>query len=82
MTIIHIASDVIRAHHGWAVADQFESIYDDLSEENLTKQNSNALQYIKDSLTELIRSKVLSQDSSDELVEITTELVQHLQWNS
>ena len=82
LTVKDIAQAFINSRHGWAVADQFESIYDDLSEENLTKQNSNALQYIKDSLTELIRSKVLSQDSSDELVEITTELVQHLQWNS
>ena len=46
------------------------------------KQNSNALKYIKDSLTELIRSKVLSQDSTDELVEIVSEMMQHFQWNA
>jgi len=82
LTVKDIAQAFINSQHGWAVAEQFESIYDDLSEENLMKQNPNALRYIKDCLTELVRSKVFNEDSSDELVEIATELVQHSQWNS
>lgn len=82
LTVRDVASAFINSQHGWAVSEQFESIYDDLSEENLMQQNSNALRYIKDSLVSLIRSKVLSQDSTDELVEIVSMLMEHFQWQN
>lgn len=82
MTLKDIASAYINSKHGWAVADQLESIYDDLSEENLMSQNSNALRYIRESLTSLIKSGVFTEDSQDELMEIVTGLNQHFQWNS
>ena len=77
-----VASAFINSKRGWAVAEQFEAIYDNLSQENLSEQNHNALKYIKEDLTALVRSKVLSQDSNDELVEIVSELVNYFEWNS
>jgi hypothetical protein len=77
-----IAVAFVNSRHGWAVSEQLESIYDDLSEENLVEQNHNALRYIRDSLTSLIESKALSEGSKEELTEVLLGLVQHLQWNS
>jgi len=78
----NIASAFINAKHGWAVSDQFEAIYEDLSQENLAKQNYHALKYIRQSLTDLINSGVFCEESREELVEIAEELTQYFQWNS
>jgi len=82
ITTKDVASAYINSKHGWAVAEQFEAIFEDLSQENVSKQNYNALNYIKDDLTVLIRSGVLAVGSKEELMEVLEGLVQHLQWNS
>jgi hypothetical protein len=82
ITTKDVAAAYINSKHGWAVAEQFEAIFEDLSEDNLQQQNHNALKYIRQSLTDLIKSGVLSADASDELVEIAEGLTQHFQWNA
>lgn len=82
ITTKDVASAFIVRAHGWAVAEQFEAIFEDLSEDNLSKMNYNALKYIRQSLTDLIKSGVLSADASDELVEVAEGLTQHFQWNA
>ena len=82
ITTKDVASAFINSRRGWAVSEQFEAIYEDLSQENVSKQNYNALNYIKDDLTVLIRSGVLAVGSKEELMEVLEDLVQHLQWNS
>jgi len=75
LTTQDIVKAFINSKHGWAVADQFESIFEDCSEDNLAKQNLNALRYIKESLTSLIRSEILNEDATDELASLAGELV-------
>jgi len=82
ITTKDVASAFINSKRGEAVAEQFEAIYEDLSQENVSKQNYNALNYIKDDLTVLIRSGVLAEVVKEELMEILEGLVQHLQWNA
>jgi hypothetical protein len=82
ITTKDVASAFINSKRGGAVAEQFEAIYEDLSQENVSKQNYNALNYIKDDLTVLIRSGVLAVGSKEELMEVLEGLVQHLQWNA
>jgi len=82
ITTKDVAAAYINSKHGWAVAEQFEAIFEDSSEDNLQQQNRNALNYIRQSLTDLIKSGVLSADASDELVEVAEGLTQHFQWNA
>lgn len=82
ITTKDVATAFINSKHGWAVAEQFEAIFEDLSQENLAKQNYNALKYIRQSITDLANSKVLCEDSREELVEVAEELTQYFQWTS
>jgi hypothetical protein len=82
ITTKDVASAYINSKHGWAVSEQFEDIYEDLSQVNLAKQNYNALKYIRQSLTDLANSGALSDRSREELVDVAEELTQYFQWNS
>lgn len=82
ITTKDVASAYINSKHGWAVAEQFEAIFEDLSEDNLQQQNHNALKYIRQSLTDLIKSDVLGEESREELMEVAEGLTQHFQWNA
>ena len=68
VTTQELASAYIYRQHGWAVAEQFDSVYDDGSKENLSEQNLNALRYIEQALAELVEdSDVLSEDAVEDL---------------
>lgn len=68
ITLQELARDYINSQHGWAVSEQFNSIYEDCSEENLCEQNYNALKYIEEALTELVdESDVLSDKAVEKL---------------
>lgn len=68
VTTQELASAYIYRQHGWAVAEQFDSVYDDGSHANLSEQNFNALRYVEQALTELVEdSDVLSDDAADDL---------------
>lgn len=82
VTTKDVASAFINAKHGWAVAEQFEDIFEDLSQENLSKQNYHALKYIRQSITDLANSEALNDTSKERLAEIAEGLTQHFQWNA
>ncbi len=63
-----IISAIIRSEHGWAVAEQFEVTWDNRSVESIEQQNSNAMDYIMDTVNDLINySEVFNEDTIDEL---------------
>lgn len=74
VTVLDLVKSYINSKHGWAVADQFESVYEDRSEENIGEQNLNALKYIKDTLRDIIKSNILSEDDVWELNSIIDKL--------
>lgn len=74
MTTQSLVKAYIDSKQGWAIADQFNNIYEDYSEKNLCKQNINALQYIQEELNELINSDVLSKNSINDIETIYNEL--------
>lgn len=82
ITTKDVASAFITSKHGWAVAEQFEDIYNDLSQQKLAEQNYNALKYIRQSIGDLVNSGVLCEESREELIEVAEELTQYFQWNS
>ena len=69
VTLREIAQAYINTIHGWAVASQFESIYFDFSDENLSKQNSSALQDIYEALMDLCESDALSDEAVQDLAD-------------
>ena len=76
--IENIIEAVINNEHGWAVAEQFKSTWEDRSEKNLSEQNSNALTYILHSIRGLLRSDVFSQDSLEEIESYKETLEEYL----
>lgn len=66
----------INSHHGWAVAGQFEDTFD--GGEEFEHQNTNALNYIQDTIVDLIDSGLLSSDAESELEEYKDRLVKYL----
>jgi hypothetical protein len=75
MTILEIATAVVKAEHGWAVAEQFEATFEG---ESFEEQNVNALIRIKQIISELFDSKALSVEASDELEDYLTGLKSYL----
>lgn len=58
MTLQKLVSSLIYAEHGWAVRDQFEASYEDA--ETMEEQNSNALAYVSETISELLISDLLA----------------------
>ena len=69
MSIETIAEAIIYKQHGWAVAEQFESTWDNQSIKNFLAQNETALEYIYGTISELIEGDLLSEDAIEELEE-------------
>lgn len=67
MYISEIAKAVINSEHGWAVASQFEDSFNDQSVKVFHEQNSNALNYIRDTIQSMINSDIFIEDIEDEL---------------
>lgn len=74
-----ITKSFINSHHGWTVADQFESTFEQ-SESffSIERQNHNALLYIREAVRDLIDSDVLSDNACDELESYYDDLVNYL----
>lgn len=71
-----ITKSFINSHHGWAVADQFESTFE--QSESFERQNYNALLYIREAIRDLIDSNVLNDNACDELESYYDDLVNYL----
>ena len=70
-----VISAIIRSEHGWAVAEQFEVTWDNRSVESIEQQNSNAMDYIMDTVNDLIKySEVFNEDTIDELQQYVDEI--------
>jgi hypothetical protein len=75
MELCELVVKLLEAKHGWAVAEQFEDTFNDIAFE---EQNYNALQYIKEEVTVILRSTWLAPDAKPELEEYLDELTQYL----
>jgi len=70
-----VISAIIRSEHGWAVAEQFEVTWDNRSVESIEQQNSNAMDYIMDTVNDLINySEVFNDDTIDELQQYVNDI--------
>lgn len=67
MNINEIAEAIIYKQHGWAVAEQFEVTWDNQSIDSFTDQNSNALEYIRETILELTHSDALTEYAIEDL---------------
>ena len=75
MNLEQVVSAVINSEHGWAVAEQFESTWDDRSADNVSEQNSNAMDYIMDTINDLIKyNEAFNEDAIDELQQYVDEI--------
>jgi len=63
-TVDFLVEALIKAKHGWAVSEQFLGTF---NSEPFEEQNFNALQYIREEVESILRSKLLSEDAQDEL---------------
>lgn len=75
MNLKQVVNAVINSEHGWAVAEQFESTWDDRSADNVSEQNSNAMDYIMDTINDLIKyNEAFNEDAIDELQQYVDEI--------
>ena len=75
MNLEQVVYAVINNQHGWAVAEQFESTWDDRSTDNVSEQNSNAMDYIMDTINDLIKyNEAFNEDAIDELQQYVDEI--------
>ena len=56
MYTVDIVKAVVKSQHGWAVADQFENTFNDPTPDTFAEQNENALDYVKQTVEELLDS--------------------------
>lgn len=62
MTTVEFIKAIITTQHGWAVADQFESTFENPSPTNFNEQNEEALNLIKETIEDLFDSNLLSEE--------------------
>lgn len=75
MNLEQVVSAVINSEHGWAVAEQFESTWDDRSANNVSEQNSNAMDYIMDTVDDLINcSEIFDEEIVEELQQYVDDI--------
>lgn len=67
-----IVTGFINSAHGWAVADQFKTTFD--QEESFEEQNVTALHFIHKSIWDLLQCSCFSEEAHDELQEYYDEL--------
>ena len=67
MYTVDIVKAVVNLQHGWAVADQFEDTFNNPTPLKFAEQNENALDYVKQTVEELLDSDLFSEDTEDEL---------------
>jgi len=79
MTYQDVFAAVIGGEHGWAVKEQFESTFSDVSEESFSNQNLNALEYIRICVKEMLDSDAFSSQAVEELENYYYALVEYLE---
>jgi hypothetical protein len=79
MDTLKIAQLIIDSEHGWSVAQQFESTFTE--QESFEEQNTNALNYIFETLKKLSNSDLLKTEAQEELDDYMDRLMQHLNNN-
>jgi len=80
MDIQVIAEALIYREHGWAVAEQFTTTWDDRDVVTFGEQNETALGYIYGTISELIESNSLNEDAIDELEEYLDKMDDALEY--
>ncbi len=75
MHTVDLVKAVVNSEHGWAVAEQFS---DTFNGEKFEYANHNALCYIRNVIEDILRSKVLSENSHDELQEYRDNLEDYM----
>ena len=76
MHVFDVVSKVIYATHGWAVAEQFDDTAG--NPRALKDQNLNALEYIKETVKELVYDGPFDEESTEELKEYLEDLEEFL----
>jgi hypothetical protein len=76
MDTYKIAYAIIESAHGWSVAEQFRDTFQEL--ESFDEQNTNALNYIYETLRKLTNSDILNTEAQEELDAYMERLIQHL----
>ena len=76
MDTSQVIEAIIHRQHGWAVAEQFEATFND--GEDFDNQNYNALEYIKNTIKDIIRSQVLNDNDIPTLERYLTDLEDYL----
>ena len=70
-----LLKNIIESKYGWAIAEQFEDVF--INGDDLENQNSNALLYIKDCISELDWD-IFSDQSQMEINDIYEQLDEFL----
>jgi len=80
MNIQSIAEAVVYKQHGWAVADQFVSTWENPTRSEFGACNENALEYIRKTIGGLLTSGILEEDAMDELEEYLEAMEQAIEY--
>lgn len=76
LSLVDLVGSFINAKDGWAVAEQFEATFG--QGESFEDQNGNALRYVRSSVSSLIHSDLLNEDSVEELQDYLDKLDEYL----
>lgn len=81
MNVQEIVEAIISKKHGWAVAEQFTSTWEDPSIENIWEQNFNALNYIKGTIDNLayFGDDIFTEDVIEELKDYLSKLTKAME---
>lgn len=75
-----VVSAFISKHHGWAVAEQFIDTFE--NNQSFEDQNENALEYIRETINDLIESCCFTNNVNTELDYYLEELKDYLTSNT
>ena len=75
-----VVSAFISKHHGWAVAEQFIDTFE--NNQSFEDQNENALEYIRETINNLIESCCFTNNVNTELDYYLEELKDYLTSNT
>lgn len=67
MDTVTFVKAVINSQHGWAVADQFETTYNDPTPDVFAERNQNAMDYVKQTVEEILDSGLFVEEVEDGL---------------
>jgi hypothetical protein len=78
-SVAKLLSAIIHKKHGWAVAEQFDDTWD--GDEELYTQNINALEYIKQTLEDIVSydSDLFQEHVIQEIEDYVEELTEYIE---